>query len=106
MFILGDFNINYATKGGQSRKQLKEFEALTNLNQLIQVPTRYSTNNSIIDLIFTNSSNIMNCGTLDLNLGDHEAIFVTRKKSKDKFNIVESVGRSYLNYNKELFNSN
>ena len=103
MFILGDFNINYATKGGQSRKQLKEFEALTNLNQLIQVPTRYSTNNSIIDLIFTNSSNIMNCGTLDLNLGDHEAIFVTRKKSKDKFNIVESVGRSYLNYNKELF---
>ena len=103
MFILGDFNINYATKGGQSRKQLKEFEALTNLNQLIQVPTRYSTNNSIIDLIFTNSSNIMNCGTLDLNLGDHEVIFVTRKKSKDKFNIVESVGRSYLNYNKELF---
>ena len=103
VFIIGDFNINYAAKGNKERTLLKDFEALTSLRQVIDQITRFSRTNSTIDLLFTNSEHISNFGTLDLNLSDHEAIFMTRKKKKEHFNIKSTTGRSYLNYNKELF---
>ena len=56
-------------------------------------PTRpNSRTNNTIDLLFTNSEHILNFGTLDLNL-----------RKEDQFNIKSTTGRSYLNYNKELF---
>ena len=56
--------------------------------------------------MFSNCDYILDHGTLDLNVSDHEAIFIVRKKGKEKFNIIDGHGRSYLNYNKEAFQAN
>ena len=103
VFLIGDCNVDYSKHGTCNKKLIKEFETLTGLHQIIKQPTRYGNNNSLIDLVFSNSSCINEHGTLDLNVSDHEAIFIIRKKSKDKFNIIDGYGRSYLNYEKEFF---
>ena len=105
IFIVGDFNINYAATTNKDRKLLKEFEAMTGLKQIIDQPTRYARNNTTIDLIFTNSEHISNHGTLNLNISDHEIIYISRKKKKEQFNLIKTIGRSYLSYNRELFQS-
>ena len=64
--------------------------------------TRYSSQiNTCIDLIFTNCDYISNSGTLDLNISDHQAIFVTKKKQAVKNNKIKFKGRSYRNYSRE-----
>ena len=104
IFMLGDFNINnYADSKNKGRKHLKDFESLTGLKQLITQTTRYSSINSTIDLIFIYSDYINNHGTLHIDLSDHEAIFGSRKTPKESFNVIHTVGRSYVNYNKECF---
>ena len=105
IFIIGDFNINYAATTNKDRKLLKEFETMTGLKQIIDQPPRYARNNTTIDLIFTNSEHISNRGTLNLNISDHEIIYITRKKKKEQFNLIKTIGRSYLSYNSELFQS-
>ena len=66
--------------------------------------TRYSqTRHSIIDLIFTNSKYISKSGVLDINLSDHEMIFITMKKCKSPKRQCTFSGRSYRDYNKNTF---
>ena len=84
-------------------KLLKWFEQRSSLKQIITDITRFSTQNSTIDLIFTDSLCICNSGTLDVNLSDHEMIFVTRKhvgKGKDSTSFN---GRSYVNYDVDVY---
>ena len=106
VFLIGDCNVDYSKHGTCNKKLIKEFETLTGLHQIIKQPTRYGNNNSLIDLVFSNSSCINEHGTLDLNVSDHEAIFIIRKKSKEKFTIIDGYGRSYLNYEKNSFQAN
>ena len=56
-------------------------------------------------VIFTNSEHISNYGILNLNISGHEIIYITRKKKKEQFNLIKTIGRSYLSYNRELFQS-
>ena len=79
LFIMGDFDINYRATEANGYKDIKWFEQRTGLRQLISEITRYSHLNSCIDLIFTNSNEISCSGTLDLNISDHQAIYITRK---------------------------
>ena len=81
IFLLRDMNINYANTKCPKRKMLKNLETSTGLHQLINETTRYSAKlNSVIDLIFTNCPYILKSGVLNLNISDHECIFVSRKK--------------------------
>ena len=41
-------------------------------------------------------------GTLNYNLSDHEAIYVTKKKNREAKTKTEFVGRSYRKYNKDI----
>ena len=100
---MGDFNVNYADSRNPARKNLTDFEALTGLKQLITQTTRFARSNSTIDLIYSNSDNVINSGTLHINVSDHEVIFVSRKKAREKFNIIKSYARSYVNYSKNEF---
>ena len=106
IFLMGDFNINYRDPKNPERRALKNFERLTGLRQLINETTRPSQANSIIDLIFTNSPVIMNSGTLNWNISDHEVIFATRKKISQPISKVSFRGRSYRNYAREPFKYN
>ena len=63
IFILGDMNINYMNKGCYHRKNLKNFERLTGLRQIINEVTRMNPKldnigstigGTLIDLIYTN----------------------------------------------------
>ena len=103
LFLLGDFNIDYSANTSFGKRCLKEFESLTGLKQIIKQVTRFSDKNSVIDHIYTNSNLVQDQGTLPVNLSDHELIYVSRKKMKEKFQTTETQGRSYMNYDKETF---
>ena len=100
IIIIGDFNINYIAKESYEMKQLKYFETMTGLKQLISENTRYR---NCIDLAYADSSHISQAGTLDVNVSDHSVIFLTRKKSKVPCQKIQFEGRSYRNYNCEEF---
>ena len=108
IFILGDFNINFGDKKNPSFKELSFTTQALGLRQLVNSPTRYSfregiPTNTTLDLIFSNSDCISSTRTLDLNLSDHLAVLVTRKKITLKKEKVEFKGRSYRNYDREAF---
>ena len=100
LFVLGDFNINVNNKESTEYEHLAHFQELTNLKQLITDNTRA---NSCIDLTFTNSDNILDCGVMDINISDHDLIFVINKKLHSKHMRVQFEGRSYKNYDKDIF---
>ena len=100
LFIIGDFNIQYNNKTHSQFKDLMQFEQLTNLSQIITEPTR---SDNTIDLIYTNSDNIRDCGVMNVLISDHELIFCTRKKKKAEIFKSEFTGRSYKHYDKEAF---
>ena len=106
IYVLGDMNIDYTKVADPKRKYLKQMERATGLRQLVNDTTRYSTVNTTIDLIFTNSDCIANSGVLNVNLSDHQAIYVTRKKSRvrnEKQNLeavlIAITRRKYLKQN-------
>ena len=104
IFILGDCNINYFQKNTHDMRELKWFEQKNSLTQIISQTTRFSNNNSCIDLIFfTNSTYVADSGTLDVNLSDHEMIFVTRKHIKCQNTPTTFTGRSYMNFDVQNF---
>ena len=100
LFIMGDFNINMNNKQSNESKHLAHFQELKNLKQLITDNTRA---NSRIDLIFTNSDNIFDCGVMDINISDLDLIYVINKKLYTKHVRVQFRGRSYKNYDKDIF---
>ena len=103
LFILGDFNIDYSNNRALGRSDIRDLEELYGLKQLITEPTRYGNKPSIIDYILTNSDCIREHGVTHPNISDHELIFVTRKKLKIKHSTINTFGRSYKNYNKNVF---
>ena len=56
-----------------------------------------------IDNIFTNSGEILEQKIYDWNVSDHLVIAVKRKRAKIKSSKVSFTGRSYKNYDKEIF---
>ena len=104
LFIMGDLNIDMLDKKNISTKRIIELLKPFGLRQLIKSPTRYSNDkNSILDVIFTNSDFISNSGVGDVNLSDHQMILTTRKKVKIQNQKCAFTGRSYRNYNKDVF---
>ena len=111
IFILGDFNINFKDSSSPAFKELSFTMKSLGLSQLVKETTRPSQTNgrdtsTLIDLIFTNSDAVANVKLLDINISDHLAVMVTRKKSYIKPTKVEFKGRSYRNYVKEDFQDN
>ena len=103
IFILGDFNINYLDKNDVNTKILLQMELNIGLRQVINEPTR---GRNIIDLIYTNSHDVASSGVVDFNVSDHDLIFISKKKKTVTRKQVSFMGRSYRNYNKELFQNN
>ena len=103
IFILGDFNIDVKKKSDPVTKDLIQTLNSFGMKQFINGITRYGKNNSCIDLIFTNAEYISDSGILDLNFSDHQAVFITKKKIKVKNSKIEFKGRSYKNYDINVF---
>ena len=108
IFLMGDFNINLEDKTEPCSEELSFVTGALGLKQLINSPTRISVREGVIsktriDLIFSNSDCVKRAEVLDLNLSDHLAVMVTRKKDKTRHEQVDFKGRSYKNYVKEDF---
>ena len=106
--LMGDFNINIGDKNSLEAKELGFTTRSLGLRQVIKEPTRVSfrdgvRKDSLLDLIFTNSDVIKEASTLDLNISNHLAVFASRKKVSAKKERVEFRGRSYRDYNRDVF---
>ena len=115
IYLLGDFNVNllYGTKYilkekcnsssavGPLINKYKEFCQKFSFTQLIRNPTRITSNSStLLDHILSNSKcNNSNHGVIEIGLSDHQLIFCTRKKIRQKFNTHNHVQqRVFKNY--------
>ena len=58
---------------------------------------------SCIDQIVTNSNVLLAHGVADINLSDHQLVYVQRKKCKKPTKKAAFQGRSYRNYDANVF---
>ena len=106
IFILGDMNVNYMNKKSPDYKKLDFFVRSNGLTQCISNTTRNTDKTkSLIDLVLTNSKFIKSAGTLEHHISDHQPIFVIHKKSRDRRMTAEFKGRSYRNFDKNVFHN-
>ena len=104
VFLLGDFNVNYKIKTSPSYKKFNFFAQSNSLTQHINTTTRNTDKSkSLIDLALTNSKFISQSGTLEHFISDHQPIYIVHKKARDARRTVKFEGRSYRNFDKDLF---
>ena len=104
VFLLGDLNCNMLKDIPESRA-LREFCTCLNLSQLITSPTRVTERSSpLIDVIMTsNSSLIIENGTLDAHLSDHYLVFSVLNLKIPKPAPVYITARNYKNCDSNSF---
>ncbi len=119
VYLLGDLNFNLLNSKGKyisknnhdfsSTLWYKEYMGLCstfNLKQLIRTGTRTANGkSSLLDHILTNTGQlILQSGVINVGLSDHQLIYCTRKKHKEKLNQHRTFkARSYKNYTPENF---
>ena len=103
IFLGGDFNIDFEKHRQENTKKLKHFALQYHLTQLIKDGTRPLQSDSVIDLIFSNCTNIQAAGILPWNISDHVPVIVNIKKKKSVMIKAEFKGRSYKRFDKEIF---
>ena len=107
-YIMGNFIIDITDSQNENSKSLLENLQQFGFSQKINTPTRFGKNNrpSLIDHVYTNSEHISDASTVSLNISDHDLIYVVRKKDKMEKIKLSFRGRSYRNYNIEIFQDN
>ena len=107
VILVGDFNLDILDKNSHSTKEIINTLKQLGLRQIIKEPTRYSHNkDSCLDpffIFFTNSDIIDKTGVCNVNISDHQMNLLTRKKAKFLKLKCNFNGRSYRNYNRDLF---
>ena len=104
LFLMGDYNIDFLDKKDPKSKKLLDMIEPLGLRQLIKEPTRLTLDrNSCLDLFITNCDNICKVGVSTINISDHLPILLTRKRIKSLERKCNFTGRSYRNYEKDMF---
>ena len=108
IFLMGDLNIDLKDKSSPSTKELLFTTGSNGLSPKISETTRHSCRNGVskdscIDHIFSNSTFIVESKVLDLNISDHSAVYVRRKKPRTFHKKIGFTGRSYRFFDKEDF---
>ena len=105
IFIMGDFNVDILNFENQNAISIIEDLQAYVFSQMITDPTRHAKNSqsSLKDNIYTNSKCIAETGNITLNESDHDLVYIIRKKAKSDHVKLSFRGRSYQQYNKELF---
>ena len=108
IFVMGDFNVDVGDIQDPDALSLLENLLHLGLTQRICNPTRHSKNNrsTTLDHIYTDSKLIKHVGNITLNISDHDLIYVIRKKEVTAKNNLSFTGRSYRNYEQEVFQEN
>ena len=108
IFLMGDLNIDLKNKNDPATKELMFTMGLNGLSPKITETTRRSSREGVIresciDHIFTNSLLIVESSVLDLNISDHMAVYIRRKKLRLVSKKIAFTGRSYRRFVKEDF---
>jgi len=103
---VGDFNVDMLTNT-TIKHSLTKLANSCNLKQLINVPTRITeTSKTLIDLIFTNSPNVLGSGVIPSKIADQELIYVIRKMKCKVLKRRKTISvNSFKNTNIEKFKS-
>ena len=103
IICLGDNNADW-TKNNGLTSIFKDFAKSSNLAQLIETPTRITEcSSSIIDLIFSNSSSIIQSGSIFFGLSNHNLIFGVKKFIRPKVNPKSISFRCFKIFDKNKF---
>ena len=99
--LIGDFNINTNVRSTYSI-QLTELLSIYNMKQIIDFNTRITENSATkIDLLFTNSNNILCKKMDDFQISDHETILFNIKSDRE-YQMRKTVKIiSWQNYSKD-----
>lgn len=82
--VLGDFNVDFSKDNDRSASKMQDMFDIHGLCQLIKVTTRRTVSQeSLIDLIFTNVRFVMESGVLEMSLSDHFPIYLIKKKARN-----------------------
>lgn len=94
--LMGDFNINWENK--RARKNLKQTLTKFEFVQLVKGPTRLTpTSKTQIDLVFTNRpERITKSFNFITGLSDHNLTLISRKLSRNRFNLSSTKKPSYF----------
>lgn len=108
LIISGDFNIDVSST--KLTPMLRSFYNLCREHALhchTDTPTCYSFTgrSTTIDLFLTDSQIISQHGSINYNISDHLPVYIVLKKSKESYTRTTFRGRSYSNYDKNLFQS-
>lgn len=103
VILTGDLNIDLSKKTSSSKKLISLRQSL-GLRQLIKSPTRCTKNSStLIDILFTNVVHVYGSGCLKLNISDHTAIYLVKKKIGVTNEWTSCKGRSYARLDEDKF---
>ena len=103
-FLLGDMNVDFQNKLAADFKKINFFIQSNSLTQHVNTTTRNTEKtNTLLDVVISNSRFISHSGTLNHFISDHQPIFVVHKKGRDKRESVKFKGRSYRNFDEQLF---
>lgn len=81
IIIVGDLNWNYAKRESADYKHIVEIENVLTLEQVIKCPTRINIHTeSIIDLIFSNITNLFKSGCVEYFISDHFPTYIIKKR--------------------------
>ena len=97
-WLLGDMNINLFQPDDCKTKYYKKAIGNLGLHDVIDNITRPYPNKvggTCIDLIATDCNIVMHQGTLPLFISDHLPTYATKKKPKEKYTLIDVLGRSY-----------
>ena len=101
---MGNMNVNFLDNSCPKARQLKTWARLSSMSQLIDKPTRSTHNNtSCLDLIFTDSPDIAAHGIVNLNISDHDLVYITKKKTSKPKSKISFMGRSYKDFDENVF---
>ena len=104
LFLVGDLNVDFQNKSSANVKKITFFITSNGLTKLVNTTTR-NTNKTktLLDVVLSNSKCVSCSGTLDHHISDHQPIYAVHKKERDKRDKVQFRGRSYRNFNSEVF---
>ena len=108
IIMLGDLNIDYKNKQTPNYKKLIFFQKSNSLQQHIKTATRHTAKSStVLDIALTSSPHIIAAGTININISDHQPIYIIRKKERNnKAKRQMFKGRSYRDYDRQVYMDN
>ena len=104
IWILGDFIVDWLKRDSVDSVKLISFCKNSGLRQYIETVTRPNKRGgSCIDLIMSNSDFVCNYGIMNDIISDHYTVFCTRKKAREKKEMIWENVRDYSKYNEDIF---